>query len=132
METDNLDAVSHVPTTRMALIIGHPYQSEQYEMTIFIRLQLSQVNEQRFPARQIGSAGGINRRCPMTIIRRNRAKQELALKVRLIKAARISRDAAHAACTETERLELLKRARRYEVTAGFDEWLSSPGLRPPE
>ena len=63
----------------------------------------------------------------MTIIRRNRAKQALALKVRLIKAARASRDAANAACTETERLELLKRARRYEVTAGFDEWLSSPG-----
>lgn len=77
-------------------------------------------------------AGGVQKqRYPVTIIRRNRARQEFPLKVRLIKSARASRDAAHAACTEGERTELLKLARRYEVTAEFDEWLSAP-LQPPE
>jgi hypothetical protein len=68
----------------------------------------------------------------MSIVRRNRAKQTFSLKTRLIKAATASRAAARIAPTEAQRLELLKQARQYEVAAGFDEWLSSPGLQPPE
>ena len=69
---------------------------------------------------------------PLTIIRRNRQKQIFPLRTRLAAAAQASRDAAREARTESERRELLKQARRYEVTAGFEEWLSSPGLPPPE
>jgi hypothetical protein len=68
----------------------------------------------------------------VTTVRRNRAKQQTSLQTRLVGAARASRDAARVARTEIERQELLRRARRYEVTAGFDEWLSAPGLQPPE
>ena len=63
---------------------------------------------------------------------RNRAKQVFPLRARLLLAAQSARDAARAAQTEFERQELLRRARRFEVTAGFDQWLSAPGLTPPE
>ncbi|HLG82618.1 MAG TPA: hypothetical protein VKY22_16515 [Bradyrhizobium sp.] len=63
---------------------------------------------------------------------RNRAKQEFPLKTRLERAAGACRDAARRAGSEAEREMLLRRARRYEVTAHLDEWLSSPGLQPPE
>jgi hypothetical protein len=63
---------------------------------------------------------------------RNRTKQELPLKVRLERAAQASREAARAAHSEAEREMLLRRARRYEVTAHLDEWLSSPGLQSPD
>jgi hypothetical protein len=62
---------------------------------------------------------------------RNRTKQELPLKARLEQAARASREAARETDSETEREMLLRRARRYEVAAHLDEWLSSPGLQPP-
>jgi len=63
---------------------------------------------------------------------RNRSRQELPLKARLERAAQASREAARTAHSEAEREVLLRRARRYEVTAHLDEWLSSPGLQPPE
>jgi hypothetical protein len=63
---------------------------------------------------------------------RNRVKQHLPLNIRLERAARGLREAARAAHSEAEREMLLKRARRYEVTAHLDQWLSSPGLQPPE
>ena len=63
---------------------------------------------------------------------RNRTRQELPLKARLEKAARASREAARVTESDAEREMLLRRARRYEVTAHLDEWLSSPGLQPPE
>jgi len=63
---------------------------------------------------------------------RNRTKQVFPLKTRLEQAARESREAARTAHSEAEREMLLRRARRYEVTAHLDEWLSSPGLQPPE
>jgi hypothetical protein len=50
---------------------------------------------------------------------------------RLEQAARAAREAAEVAKTEPERQELLKAARRYQVAAHFDAWLTSPGLRPP-
>jgi hypothetical protein len=64
----------------------------------------------------------------MTIVRRNRSKQNFCLKTRLIEAADASQSAALVASTEAERQELLKRARRYEVSTGFD----APGFPPPE
>ena len=63
---------------------------------------------------------------------RNRTKQEFPLKTRLERAAGACRDAARQTNSEAEREMLLRRARRYEVTAHLDEWLSSPGLQPPE
>lgn len=63
---------------------------------------------------------------------RNRTKQEFPLKTRLEQAARASREAARTANTDAEREVLLRKARRYEVTAHLDEWLSSPGLQPPD
>ena len=68
----------------------------------------------------------------MTVVHRNRTKQVKSLKARLAAAAEASREAAREARTESDRRELLKQARRYEVTAGFEEWLSSPGLLPPD
>jgi hypothetical protein len=62
---------------------------------------------------------------------RRRFKQELPLKARLQQAARARRKAAEAAQSPIEREALLRAARRYEVTAKLDEWLSSPGLLPP-
>ena len=62
---------------------------------------------------------------------RNRSKQELPLKNRLEQAARESREAAQSAQSANEREALLKAARRYEVAAHLDEWLSSPGSQPP-
>jgi hypothetical protein len=62
---------------------------------------------------------------------RNRARQELPLRTRLEQAARDSRVAAQSAESANERETLLKAARRYEVAAHLDEWLSTPGLQPP-
>ena len=62
---------------------------------------------------------------------RNRSKQELPLENRLEQAARESREAAQSAQSANEREALLKAARRYEVAAHLDEWLSSPGSQPP-
>jgi hypothetical protein len=64
--------------------------------------------------------------------KRKRTKQEFALKIRLERAANASREAARIACSPAERDALLKRARRFEITAHLDEWLSSPGLFPPK
>ena len=63
--------------------------------------------------------------------KRRRFKQELPLKARLEAAAREYREAAETAHSAIEREALLKAARRCEVTASLDEWLSSPGLLPP-
>ena len=64
--------------------------------------------------------------------KRRRFKQELPLKVRLEQAAQRCREAADAEQrSASERQLLLRAARRYEVTAHLDEWLSSPGLRSP-
>jgi hypothetical protein len=62
---------------------------------------------------------------------RHRFKQGLPLRLRLQEAARASRKAAELARSESKRDALLEAARRYDVTAGLDEWLSSPGLLPP-
>jgi hypothetical protein len=63
--------------------------------------------------------------------RRNRVRPALSLVQRLEQAAQAARAAAEVAQTETERQTLLKAARRYQTAARLDEWLASPGLRPP-
>jgi hypothetical protein len=62
--------------------------------------------------------------------KRRRFKQEFALKVRLERAAQQCRAMAQQRSGQ-ERDSLLQTARRYELTAHLDEWLSSPGLQPP-
>jgi hypothetical protein len=59
--------------------------------------------------------------------KRNRTKQALPLKIRLERAARASREAAKTAQSAAEREALLGAARRYEVAANLDDWLSLPG-----
>ena len=63
---------------------------------------------------------------------RNRAKQVTSLNARLLQAACAAREAARTVRSEDERDALIKKARRYEVTANLDRWLSSPGLLPPD
>ena len=65
------------------------------------------------------------------IRRRNRRRPALSLVQRLERAAQAAREAAEVAQTETERETLLKAARRYQTAAHLNEWLASPGLRPP-
>jgi hypothetical protein len=62
---------------------------------------------------------------------RRRVKQIEPLKARLEQAARKSREAARTARSQRDREALLQAARRYEVTANLEEWLSSPGQRLP-
>lgn len=68
---------------------------------------------------------------PEGIRRRNRRRQALSLTSRLEQAAKAAREAALIAQSEVERQELLRAARRYQIAANFDQWLASPGLRPP-
>ena len=68
---------------------------------------------------------------PVDTRRTRNRRQELPLRARLEQAARVSREAAQSAKSANEREILLKAARRYEVAARLDEWLSTPGLQPP-
>ena len=62
---------------------------------------------------------------------RRRFKQHLPLRARLQMAAQVCLKAAQVKRSESEREILLRAARRYQVAADLDEWLSSPGQQPP-
>ena len=64
-------------------------------------------------------------------MKRLRFKHDKALGERLIQEARRAREAAGQLPPGAEREDLLKKAREADVTASLDEWLNSPGLRPP-
>jgi hypothetical protein len=66
------------------------------------------------------------------IIRRRRFKQALPLRERLLRSANQARERALLLAPGPEREKLLRQARIAETTARFDEWLLSPGMRPPE
>jgi hypothetical protein len=64
--------------------------------------------------------------------RRRRVKQELPLRLRLLKSARAAREKADRLPPGEERLTLLKKARQAEIVADFEVWLSTPGLPAPK
>jgi hypothetical protein len=63
---------------------------------------------------------------------RRRFKQVVSLKDRLIQQAENLRKQAEEMPAGVRRDELMKKARQAEMTAHLDDWLSSPGLRPPD
>ena len=65
------------------------------------------------------------------VIRRKRIRHETSFKERLLKGAREAREAAELLPAGKARDQLLRKARANETAAYIDEWISSPGLRPP-
>lgn len=65
-------------------------------------------------------------------MQRNRVKQTQPLKERLVEEAKRLRDEAKAMPPGVEREVLIRKARHADAAAKMDEWLTSPGLRPPK
>lgn len=63
---------------------------------------------------------------------RRRFKQTLSLEERLAQAAARMREEAKELPPGPEREALLKKARQTDTGAHVSEWLSSPGLQPPD
>jgi hypothetical protein len=63
--------------------------------------------------------------------RRHRFKQSTSLKDRLVTEVMRLREKAKALPHGPEREQTLRRARQAEFAAHIDDWLASPGLRPP-
>jgi hypothetical protein len=85
---------------------------------------------------EIGSAnhaglGPVARRVGTMTLRR-RIKQTISLEERLAEEAKRLREEAKSLPPGAERETLLRRARQAETGSHMSEWLSSPGLRPPQ
>jgi hypothetical protein len=65
-------------------------------------------------------------------MQRRRSKQTKSLEDRLSEEAQRLREQAKALPLSAERDELIRRARQDEIGAHMTEWLTSPGLRPPD
>jgi hypothetical protein len=63
--------------------------------------------------------------------KRNRRKQVKGTTERLLESAAEARAQAALLPPGREQRELLHRAREAETTAHLNDWLTSPGLRPP-
>jgi hypothetical protein len=63
---------------------------------------------------------------------RRRFKPTQSLKQRLVEQVKRLREEAKLKGPGVEREALLRKARQAETVAHIDEWLSSPGLRPPK
>jgi hypothetical protein len=63
---------------------------------------------------------------------RRRFKQAQSLEVRLAEEAKRLREEAKLLPPCTKRDELIRKARQAETASHMNEWLTSPGLRPPE
>ena len=63
---------------------------------------------------------------------RRRFKHILSFEERLAKEAKRLREQAKALPPGVEREELMRKARQAETASHMNEWLTSPGLRPPE
>ena len=63
--------------------------------------------------------------------RRRRFKQAQSLKQRLLDRVNSLREEAKLMAPGLEREIVLRKARQSETAANIDEWLSSPGLKPP-
>jgi hypothetical protein len=64
--------------------------------------------------------------------RRRRIKQALTLETRLAEEAKRLREEAKLLPPGALREELIRKARHTETASHLNEWLTSPGLRPPE
>ncbi|KRQ00873.1 hypothetical protein AOQ71_38315 [Bradyrhizobium manausense] len=71
----------------------------------------------------------IGRGCDMKHWRR--VQQAETLRETLARLALAMRERAEALPAGVERDQLLKQARNADTTAHLDDWVSSPGLRPP-
>jgi hypothetical protein len=65
-------------------------------------------------------------------MKRRRFKQTQSLEERLSEEARRLRAEAKLLPPGAARDELIRKARQAEITSHLNEWLTSPGLRPPE
>ena len=65
-------------------------------------------------------------------MQRRRFKQTLSLEARLSEEAKRLREEAKLLPPGALREELIRKARHAETAAHMNEWLTSPGLRPPE
>ena len=63
--------------------------------------------------------------------KRNRRKQTTSISERLLEAAADARAQASLLSPGRLRQELLRKAREAETAAHLNDWLTSPGLRPP-
>jgi hypothetical protein len=64
--------------------------------------------------------------------RPRRSKQTLSLEARLAEEAKRLREEAKLLPHGAPREELIRKARRAETASQMNEWLTSPGLRPPD
>jgi hypothetical protein len=62
---------------------------------------------------------------------RRRFKQTISLGERLVEEAAMLRRRADTAPTPEERDRLLKKARAAEIALEINDWIESPGARPP-
>ncbi len=65
-------------------------------------------------------------------MQRRRFKQTTSLEARLAEEANRLREEARSLPPGAEREEMLRKARQAETGSHMTEWLTSPGLRPPE
>lgn len=65
-------------------------------------------------------------------MQRRRFKQTLILEARLADEAKRLRAEAKRLPPGAERDELIRKVRQAEIASHLNEWLTSPGLRPPE
>jgi hypothetical protein len=65
-------------------------------------------------------------------MQRRRFKQTRSLETRLTEEARRLREEAKLLPPGAEREELIRKARHAETASHMNDWLTSPGLRPPD
>lgn len=65
-------------------------------------------------------------------MRRQRIDHTSSLEERLLDQARRFKDQANALRPGRERDELIRKARQAETASHINEWITSPGLKPPQ
>jgi hypothetical protein len=65
-------------------------------------------------------------------MQRRRFKQTQSLEARLAEEAKRLREEAKLLPPGVQRDEMIRKARQAEIGSHMNEWLMSPGLRPPE
>jgi hypothetical protein len=65
-------------------------------------------------------------------MQRRRFKQTRSLEERLSEEAKRLREKARLLPPSAERDEMIRKARQAETVSHMNDWLTSPGLRPPE
>jgi hypothetical protein len=65
-------------------------------------------------------------------MQRRRFKQTRSLEERLSEEAKRLREEARLLPPSAERDEMIRKARQAETASHMNDWLTSPGLRPPE